>query len=219
MLYKIRFRPTFANLFVTLNPNESILAEVGSLVSMESGIIVKTKLAGGLIASIIGRILGQKLFFVQIYTNKSNEAKSLILSPTLLGDIERIDLSRGGICVRPEAYLAHTAKVRLKVRWTGLRRWLRGEDLFKLQFKGEGRVFIGSYGGITKRTIYQDFLVDLGHLLAYEPSIRLKKQAVVKGFNRSNSSEPFVGRLKGKGIVYLQSRSFAQLVQYLRNKD
>jgi uncharacterized protein (TIGR00266 family) len=208
--YKIRFRPAYATLFVTLNPDESIVAAVDTLISMDAGIYMGTRFAGNPISALLGKSLGKQSLLVNVYQNKSDEPRSLVLSQPMLGDIERIDLKRGGICLQPRAYLAHTSEVHMGLAWGGLRSWLRGEGLFKLKFTGKGRVFMGAYGGITKRVLYTEFAVEDGHLLAYEPSIRLKPRSVVKGDGGC--------QLKGKGIFYLQSRNLDRLSQYLQQK-
>lgn len=210
MLYKIRFRPAFATLFVTLNPDESIVTEMDSLISMDAGIKVKTKLAGNPISALLRRFFGKQSLLVNVYTNYSDQSQSLVLSQRMLGDIERIDLTKGGICVQPGAYLAHTAEVKMGVTFAGFRSWFAGEGLFKLKFAGKGRVFIGACGGIAKRVLYTEFIVDSGHLLAYEPSLRLKPLRGNKGGLGHN--------LKGKGIFYVNSRNFERLGQFLKQK-
>ncbi|MGK7932682.1 MAG: TIGR00266 family protein [Microcystaceae cyanobacterium] len=210
MLYKIRFRPAFATLFVTLNPDESIVTAVDTLISMDAGIKMKTKFAGNLISALLGKLLGKHSLLVNVYQNQHDEPRSLILSQPMLGDVERVDLKRGGICVQPGAYLAHTSDVNMGLAWGGLGSWLRGEGLFKLKFTGKGRVFISAYGGITKRVLYTEFAVESGHLLAYEPSIRLKPHSVTKGGMGC--------LLRGKGLFYLQSRNLERLSEYLTQK-
>ncbi|MGK7946752.1 MAG: TIGR00266 family protein [Microcystaceae cyanobacterium] len=210
MLYKIRFRPASAALFVTLNPDESIVAAVDTLISMDAGIKISTKFAGGPISALLGKLLGKQSLVVNTYQNQSEDTQSLILSQPLLGDIERIDLKRGGICLQPSAYLAHTSDVRMGLAWGGIRSWLKGEGLFKLKFTGKGRVFISAYGGITKRVLYTQFTVDNGHLLAYEPSIRLQP--------RSLTQEGMGYNLRGKGIFYIHCRNLERLKQYLNQK-
>lgn len=218
MLYKVRFRPAFAALFVTLNPAESITAEAGALISMDSGITMTTRLSGGLFSALIRKLLGGETIFVNVFVNDSDEPRTLVLGQGMIGDIERIDLSNGPICVQPSAYLAHTSKVSMGVQWAGIASWLAGEGLFRLKFKGAGRIFIAAYGGISKRTIYSDFIVDNGHLVAYEPTIRMQVGLSGGIFGSLTSGEGLINRLKGRGIVYLQSRSMDGFVRYLQKK-
>ncbi len=161
-------------------------------------------------SALLGKFLGKQSLLVNVYYNKSDEPRSLVLSQPLLGDMERIDLKKGGICLQPEAYLAHTSEVKMGLAWGGFRSWLRGDGLFKLKFTGKGRVFMGSCGGITKRVLYTEFAVENGHLLAYEPSIRLNPCSITKGGKEYN--------LKGKGIFYLQTRNLSRLNQYIKQK-
>ena len=104
------------------------------------------------------------------------------------------------------------------VRWAGFTSWLAKEGLFKLQLSGRGRVFFGAYGGLTKKRISGEFVVDNSHLVAYEPGIRMNIRLAGGLVGSLTSGEGLVNRLSGNGVIYLQSRSIDGLVGYLRPK-
>jgi uncharacterized protein (AIM24 family) len=79
-------------------------------------------------------------------------------------------------------------------------------------------VFFGAYGGITKKHIQGDFVVDSGHLVAYEPKLRMRLGMAGGLVGSTTSGEGLVSRLSGQGYIYLQSRSIDGLVRYLRSK-
>ncbi|MEM8777884.1 MAG: AIM24 family protein [Cyanobacteria bacterium P01_G01_bin.49] len=65
--------PSLLALFVTLNPGESITAKAGIIISMDTGITVKTQFAGGLVPAILRKIFGGQLSLVDIINNKTDE--------------------------------------------------------------------------------------------------------------------------------------------------
>lgn len=218
MKYEIRYKPAFATIFVTLNPGEKITAEAGAMTSMDGRLSMKTEFSGGLIPGLLKKFFGGESLFVNIFSNETQETLTLVLSQSIIGDIERVDLTEGDLCLQPGAYIAHTAGVKLGVRWAGLASWFAGEGLFKLQLSGKGRAFFGAYGGITKKRINGTFVVDNSHLVAYSPGIHMKPALSGGLLSSLTSGEGFVNKLTGEGIIYLQSRSVGGLVGFLRPK-
>ncbi|EAZ92374.1 TIGR00266 family protein [Crocosphaera chwakensis] len=217
MLFKVRCRPAFAALFVTLNPGEKITVKTGSLVSMDGEITVKTGFCGAWQSALLRKCFGGTDIFVDSLINETAEPITVVLSQTTTGDIERIDLSQGSICLRPGVFLAYTKGVKIENRWAGFGSWWVGDGLFQTQLKGKGRVFIAAYGGIIKKTVYQDLVMTQEHLLAYHPKTPLKyrkEEAAVKitvsGMKTKNK------RTKGT-LIYCQSRTFQGLINYLRS--
>lgn len=218
MKYEIRYKPAFAAIFVTLNPGESITAEAGAMTSMDAQLSMRTQFSGGLIPALLKKFFGGESLFVNVFTNETQQPLTLTLTQSTVGDIERLDLSQGEICFQPGAYIAHTPGVKMGVQWAGFASLFAGEGLFKLKLSGGGRVFFGAYGGITKKSIKGEFVVDSGHLVAYEPQIRMSIGLASGLVGSVTSGEGLVNRLSGQGEIYLQSRSIDSLVKYLRPK-
>ena len=135
-----------------------------------------------------------------------------------MGDIAEIELHGKDIYFQPGAYIASTPGVKMGVRWAGFTSWFAGEGLFKLRLSGKGRVFFGAYGGISKKAIDGQFIVDNGHLVAYEPGIRMGIKFSNGLIGSLTSREGFVNCLSGRGNIYLQPRSIGGLVGFLRSK-
>lgn len=133
MKYEIRYKPTFAAIFVTLNPGESITAEAGAMTSMDAQLSMRTQFSGGLIPGLLKKFFGGESLFVNVFTNETQQPLTLVLTQSTIGDIERIDLSQGDICFQPGAYIAHTPGVKMGVQWAGFASWFAGEGLFKLK--------------------------------------------------------------------------------------
>ena len=221
MKYEIRYKPAFATIFVTLQPGESITAEAGAMTSMDGKLSMETKFSGGLVQALLRSFFGGESMFVNIYRNTTQQPLTVTLTQSVIGDIDRIDLDKipsHEICFQPGAYIAHTAGVKMGVEWAGFSSWFAGEGLFKLKFSGNGRVFFGAYGGLTRKRVSGDFVVDNSHLVAYEPSIKMKIGLSGGLIGSLTSGEGLVNKLSGNGIIYLQSRSIDGLVKYLRPK-
>jgi uncharacterized protein (TIGR00266 family) len=216
--YDIRYKPAFSAIFVTLNPGESITAEAGAMTSMDAQISMKTEFSGGLISGLLKNFFGGESLFVNVFTNNTQRPLDLVLTQSTIGDIARIDLKEGEICFQPGAYIAHTPGVKMGLQWAGFNSWISGEGLFKLRLSGRGEVFFGAYGGLTPKTINGEFIVDSGHLVAYEPGIQMKVGLAGGLLGSMKSGEGLINRLSGRGLIYLQSRSVEGLVRYLRPK-
>jgi uncharacterized protein (TIGR00266 family) len=216
--YEIRYKPAFATLFVTLNPGDNITAEAGSMTSMDGKLTMQTQFSGGFISGIIKKLLGGESLFVNVFTNNSSQPQTVVLTQSCIGDIERFNLDNGEICLQPGAHIAHSPGVKMGVRWAGFSSLFAGEGLFKLKLSGQGQVFFGAYGGITKKRINGDFIVDTGHLVAYSPNIKMKLKLSGGLFSSMTSGEGLVSQLSGEGDIYLQSRSVNGLVSYLSSK-
>ncbi len=215
---EIRYKPAFAAIFLTLNPGESIVAEAGAMTSMDAQLSMRTEFSGGFIPGLIKKFFGGESLFVNVFTNETKYPLTLTLTQSIIGDIDRIDLNNSEICFQPGAYIAHTPGVKMGVQWAGFSSFFAGEGLFKLKLSGKGRVFFGAYGGITKKHISKDFVVDSGHLVAYEPQIKMSIGLSGGIVGSVTSGEGLVNKLSGTGEIYLQSRSIDGLVRYLRPK-
>ena len=218
MKYEIRYKPAFATLFVTLNPGERLTAESGAMLSMAAPLSMNTQFSGGLIPGLLKKFFGGESLFVNEFRNSTQQPLELVLSQSMPGDLAFVELKGNSLCFQPGAYVAHTPGVNMGVQWAGFASWIAGEGLFRLKLSGKGLVFFGGYGGISQRRVNQEFIVDSGHLLAYEPGIKMNLRLAGGLFGSVTSGEGIVNKLTGQGKIYLQSRSTSGLVRFLRAK-
>ena len=218
MQYDIRYKPAFAAIFITLEPGDSITAEAGAMVSMDSQLTMKTEFSGGFFSALMRKFFGGESLFVNVFTNHTRQNLSLVLTQSNLGDIEAINLQGKEIFFQKGAYIAHTPGIKMGVRWAGFKSAFAGEGWFKLKLSGRGQVFFGGYGGITKKTVRGEFIVDNSHLIAYEPGIKMGIGLSGGLIGSLTSGEGFVNRLSGNGDIYLQSRSVSGLIGFLSPK-
>lgn len=218
MKHEIRYKPAFAAIFLTLNPGDRIIAESGAMLSMAAKLSMTTQFSGGLIPALLKKFLGGESLFVNEFSNPTQQPLELVLSQSTIGDIVAIELNGNEICFQPGAYIAHTPGVQMNVQWAGFSSWLAGEGLFKLKLSGNGLVFFGGYGGVSQRRVDGEFIVDSGHLVAYDPSIKMSLRLAGGLVGSVTSGEGLVSRLSGQGRIYLQSRSVEGLVRFVRPK-
>lgn len=219
MKYEIRYKPAFATLFITLEPGERLVAEAGAMASMDGAITMKTELAGGLVPALLRAWLGGESMFVNVFQNQTDTPRQVVFTQSVVGDMEGLELQKGAsICLQPGAYIASTPRVKLGVQWAGFNSLFAGEGLFKLKAEGRGMLFFGAYGGLTQRQVDGDFIVDSGHLVAYEPQLSLNIRLSNGLIGSLTSGEGLVNQIKGKGTIYLQSRSIDGLVRFLRTR-
>ena len=102
----------------------------------------------------------------------------------------------------------------MSISWAGFASWIGGEGLFRLQVSGQGKVWFGAYGGIFEKEITDQFVVDTGHLVAYEPTIHMRVGMAGGIVSSFFSKEGLVSRVSGPGKIYLQSRSIDGLATW-----
>ena len=212
MDYEIRNRPSFANIRLNLSAGESIVAEADAMASMSGTITMSTRWSGGVMQGIAKRLFGGESMFVNEFTTESEG--QLILTQPFPGDIECIELKGNTMFLQPGAFIACDPGITLGLGWAGFRMLIGREGLFRLKVSGEGRVWFGAYGGIFQKEIEDEYVVDTGHLVAYEPSIGVKVGMAGGLFSSFFSGEGLVTRVSGPGRIYMQSRSFGGLAAW-----
>lgn len=210
---EVRDKPAFANILVKMNAGESVIAESDAMVSMSASVQIKTKLNGGFANAILRRFFGGESLFINEFV--ATEPSEVVLTQPYPGDIECIDLSGSTFFLQPGAYIASQPGVKLGLSWAGLASWIGGEGLFRLKVSGTGKVWFGAYGGIFTKEITDTYVVDTGHLVAYENTIKMKVGMAGGLFSSFFSKEGLVSRVKGPGKIYLQSRSIEGLSTWI----
>ena len=211
----IKYAPAFATLFVTLQPGESIIAESDAMASMSPHLEIHTRLNGGFMRAILRKVFGgESLFINEFVCPQGGPAAELVLTQPTPGDVTQVDLRGNSLCLQPGAFIGCGPGVTMGVAWAGFASWINGEGLFRLVVSGEGPVWIGGYGGIATREINGGYIIDSGHILAYEPSLSLKFRLAGGIFSSFFGGEGWVTLMRGQGTVYMQSRSMQGLTSW-----
>lgn len=219
MEIKIEGKPAFAYVVATLAPGETIIAESDAMSSMSANLDMVAKFNGGLFVGLLKKFLGGESLFINHFTNNTNETLNLHLTQPTPGDIEIKELDgTSSYCIQNGSYIASEKGVKLGVKWAGFGSLIGGEGLFKLVVSGKGKVIFGAYGGLLEKEINGEYIVDTGHLVAYEPNMKLKPQLAGGIFSSLFGGEGFVTRVEGKGKIYIQTRNISGLASWINRQ-
>lgn len=225
MQYHIEHGPAFAWLRVGLEPGERIVAEAGAMVRQSTALEVETRLNASRKAGLLGvvvaffvalirRFLGGETMFVNEFWGP--RGGEVVLAPKLSGQImqKTLDGART-LFVQRGGYLASSSGIDTRVRFGGLRTLFGGEGLVLLQCSGQGDVFVNSYGGITEVAVDGKFVVDTGHVVAFDGALDFRVRGIGGAKSFLFSGEGLVCEFEGRGTVYVQSRNLKALVSWL----
>lgn len=208
-----RNRPSFANILIKLQPGDKIIAEADAMASMSANVEMKTRWSGGVIKAGLKRVFGGESLFVNEFSAPT--PAELVLTQGLPGDIECIELNGNTLFLQPGAFLACEPGINLGLGWAGVASFVGGEGLFRLKVQGTGRVWFSAYGGIFSREITDEYIVDTGHLVAYEPTVNVRVGMAGGIISSFMSGEGLVTKVRGPGRIYMQSRNFSGLTAWM----
>jgi uncharacterized protein (TIGR00266 family) len=218
MKYEIKYKPSYALLVVTLEQNETITAESGAMTYMTPNMEVHTrKREKSLLGSLGLSIIGGQSFWVNDYTAANGQAEAAFAAAPV-GDVETLDVkSDQGFIIQKTAYIASTQSVDLDVKWEGFTKGLFGQGLFMLKAKGNGTLFINTFGAIDKHTLTagQTLTVDNFHLVAFSDSCSYKVTRFGGLKETLLSGEGLVTQITGPGDVYIQTKNLQEFVEWL----
>lgn len=221
--------PSFALLKLKLSPGETITAEAGAMVARRGAIHMRTRLnarrgggwlawLGSFLVALVRKFVGGETFMVNDFscTDDGANASELWLAPTFSGTVVHKRLENQTLLLSAGAFLGMAGDLDLRLRWGGLRALLAREGLFFLELSGTGDLFYGSYGGTYDVDVDGTFVVDNGHLVAFDPALNFSiRSPGGGGLGFLASGEGLVMEFQGRGKVTLQSRNVAALVHWL----
>ena len=217
MQTEIRHQPGFAVARLTLANAESVKAESGAMAAMSAGIQIEAKMEGGIFKALKRSALGGDSFFVTTYTASADNAW-VDVAANLPGDIAILEVSSDrGVAVTKGSWLANEASVTMDTKWGGSNNLFGGEGGFVAHMTGQGKVVVASYGALDLHTLAagESFIVDSGHLVAYDDGVGLEAKTAGGFMNAVKSGEGFVVEMKGPGRVWTQTRNPNGLINWL----
>jgi uncharacterized protein (TIGR00266 family) len=216
MKVEIQYRPSYALAVVSLDPNESIQAEAGAMVSMSPGLVMDTGTKGGIMGALKRSVLGGESFFMNTYQAPANGGQ-ISLAPALPGDMAVIELSNEPLMVQSGSYVASSAGITIDTKWSGAQTFFAREGLIMLKCSGSGTLVLSSYGAIHEMPLTegQSHTVDTGHLVAFTEGMGFKVRTVGGMKSTLFSGEGLVVDLTGPGKVLMQTRSDDAFLSWL----
>ncbi len=208
--HELLYQGAFTALKVELEQGQSIKAESGAMVAMDTTVEVAGKMEGGLLGGL-GRMLTGENFFFQTLKAETGPGEA-ILAPATPGDVQAIVMDgQTAYNVQKDGFFAGTDGLEVATKMQNLGKGLfSGEGFFIIKVSGAGTLFVSSFGAIHKITIPagKEYIIDNGHLVAWPETTSYTIQKASKGWISSfTSGEGLVTRFTGPGEVFIQTRN------------
>ena len=198
-------------------PEQSIQAEAGAMVSMSANIELQSQMKGGFFGAI-KRAAGGESAFISTFTARGGPGE-VTLAPGAPGDVAAIELTGQPFFVQSSSYLAGDSSLTVDTKWGGAKSFFSGEGLFVLMVQGQGLLLVSSFGAIHRKRLQagERYVVDTGHLVAWEGTTQYTLRKAASGFFRSMmSGEGIVAEFTGPGELLIQTRNLAALAGLLK---
>jgi uncharacterized protein (TIGR00266 family) len=208
-------------LHISLARGEKIYCESDAMVMMETNLDLKGKVTGGVLSSLMRRMANGESFFQQHIEAVRGDGDCL-LSPTLPGAIDVIDVGPRQYLLNDGAFVAATSGIEMKSRMQGLGNALFAQSggFFIMETTGSGKLAVSGFGSMFQLDVVagKDVIIDNSHVvcwdstLSYDISVTTSGNRGVGGLignlvNGVTSGEGVVLRFKGNGKVFICSRN------------
>ena len=212
---------------VELDPNETVVAEAGSLMMMDDQIRMETifgdgaNSGGGFMGKLMGagkRLITGESLFMTTFTNVGSGKRHVSFASPYPGKIIPMDLSEynGKIICQKDAFLAAAKGVTVGIEFqrklgTG---FFGGEGFIMQKLEGDGMAFIHAGGTIHRRDLQpgETLRLDTGCLVAMTSNVDYNIE-MVSGVKTAlfGGEGLFLATLSGPGTVWVQSLPFSRL--------
>ncbi|TWT01015.1 TIGR00266 family protein [Planomicrobium sp. CPCC 101079] len=214
---------------VELDPGETVIAEAGSLMMMEDGIVMETIFGdgsqnaegGGLMGKLMGagkRLITGESLFMTAFTNNGTGKRHVSFASPYPGKIIPMDLSTlgGKIICQKDSFLAAAKGVSIGIE---LQRKLGagffgGEGFIMQKLEGDGLAFVHAGGTLHRKNLQKGEVlrVDTGCLVAMTADVDYSIEPVSGVKTALFGGEGlFFATLRGPGSVWIQSLPFSRL--------
>lgn len=212
---------------ITLDPQETVLAEAGAMMMMDDGIEMKTIFGDGngreqgFMDKLWGagkRVLTGESLFMTTYTNMTGVRKTAWFAASYPGKIMPLDLMdyQGKLICQKDSFLCAAKGVSIGIEFQKrLGVGFFGGDGFIMQkLEGDGQVYIHAGGTTIQRELApgETLRVDTGCLVAMTQTVDYDIKFIGGVKNTIFGGEGlFLAHLRGPGHVWIQSLPFSRL--------
>lgn len=214
---------------IELDPQESTVAEAGSMMYMSDGITMETVFgdgshqtdSGGFLDKMIGagkRLITGESLFTTVFTYNGQDKGQVAFASPYPGKIIPLDLSNydGKLICQKDAFLCAAKGVSIGIAFQkkiGVALF-GGEGFIMQKLEGDGLTFVHAGGTIIERQLKtgETLRVDTGCLVALTQDVQYDIEFVGGVKSALFGGEGFFfATLKGPGHVWLQSLPFSRL--------
>ncbi|SFC70518.1 TIGR00266 family protein [Flexibacter flexilis DSM 6793] len=216
---------------VELDPQETVVAEAGSMLYMEEGIQFEAKMGDGSnphggffdkLKAVGSRIITGESLFMTHFTNQGHRKSKVGFAAPYPGTIIPVDLQTvKGQCliVQKDAFLCAVLGTKVSMHFNQKigSGFFAGEGFILQKLQGDGMAFVHAGGTVIEKQLNNETLrVDTGCVVAFEPQISFDIQRTGGLTSMFFGGEGmFLATLSGTGRVWLQSMPISKLVQAL----
>ncbi len=213
---------------VSLDQDETVIAEAGAMIYMDEGISFDVKLGDGakdslgVVSRIIRagkRAMAKESFFLTHFTNNAVAPKNIAFSAPYPGKVIPVNLSEtqgNSFICQKGSFLCAEYGTRIDIAFTKRLSvgFFGGEGFVLERLSGEGIAFVHACGAIIEKELHGETLtVEAGCIVGFEETIDYSVRPVGTLKSMLFSGEGmFFATLSGTGKVYLQSLPFSKLV-------
>lgn len=203
--------PSFQSLHVELGQGEHFFSEAGKMVRCSAGVdidVTTQSKSGGLLGAL-KRLLSADSFFYSRYTAQRSGPLEVVVAPTMMGNVKVLELNGDTWVTSGGSYLASGPEIKSEAKWQGVgAAFLGGESLMYVHNSGMGFLAVEAFGTIHEVEVDGTFVVDTGHLVAFQNTLEFSIGKVGGSWIKSFfSGEGFVMNFKGKGKLLIQSHN------------
>ncbi len=212
---------------IKLDPQETVVAEAGSMMMMDEGIKMDTIFGDGssvkrsVFDSVLSagkRLLTGEGLFMTTYTNMGSDVKRAVFASPYPGKIIALDLhqEKGKVICQKDAFLcaAKGVSVSLEFRRKLGTGFFGGEGFIMQKLEGDGLVFLHAGGTIIEKElkIGESLKIDTGCLVGFTQGVQYDIEFIGGLRNTFFGGEGvFLAKLVGPGKVFVQSLPFSRL--------
>ena len=201
--------PAYSLAVCKLAQGDSIRAESGAMVSQTANLRMETSSKmgkkGGLLKGLARKMLTGESFFMNVFHAESGSGE-VNLAPANVGDVTQHALN-GDLFIQSSCYLASHTDIDIQTKVGGFKNWFGGKGFFMLKASGAGPLLLSAFGAIHEMDLSAPFVIDTGHIVAFEPTLNFKIKRVGSWFSTFFSGEGFVCEFSGTGRLWIQTRN------------
>ncbi len=208
--FSISSSPDFAFLDIEIPPNQMLKVEASAMAAMDSNVVMKTKMKGGL-----SRFLSKESVFINEFTAQGGMGR-IQIAPGPAGDLSHHSITDdSSIFLTASSFVAATPGVTIDTKFQGLMKgFFSGESLFLMRCSGNGDLWFNTYGGLFAVNVEDEYVVDTGHIVAFTEGLDYDISRIGGYKSLFFSGEGFICRFKGNGKVWIQSRNPLGLIAW-----
>ncbi len=214
---------------IELDPNETVIAEAGSMCYVEDGITFETRMGDGSSGdnSVMGKLLqagsrlltGESLFMTH-FTNRGVVKRKVAFAAPYPGTIIPINLANlpgNTLIAQKDSFLCAALGTKVSITFNQKigAGFFGGEGFILEKLQGDGLAFVHAGGTIIEKQLNNETLrIDTGCVVAFEQTLSydIQRSGSLKSMIFGGEGI-FLATMRGTGKVWIQSMPISKLIR------